>query len=262
MKAKPMYTTRLGAGQALVDETRTLLELWSPGMSVPDLTRIALESGRFPTITARRLRNMVRECFAPRYLADKGAPAIRLQALSRRLPTMDFVQLLYLHTARANAILADFVRDYYWPRYAGGHQEISNEDVRGFVQRAIDDGRTKSRWSYNVIERVAGYLTGTLADYGLLEKGRRKKRRILSYRITDNVAAYLAYDLHFSGVGDHALLAHQDWGLFGLSSAEVLDTLRRLSLRGLLIVQAGGNVVRLSWKYPDMETLCDVLPQG
>jgi hypothetical protein len=50
------YTSKLGAGLGLIDETRSLLELWEPGMAAPQLLRAALESGRFTTITARRLR--------------------------------------------------------------------------------------------------------------------------------------------------------------------------------------------------------------
>jgi len=58
------YTTQLQAGLGPVNETKTLLELWSPGMSANQLHQVALESGRFPTVTARRLRNIVVECFA------------------------------------------------------------------------------------------------------------------------------------------------------------------------------------------------------
>ncbi len=64
------YTTQLQAGLGLVNETKTFLELWSPGMSANQLYQVALESGRFPTVTARRLRNIVVECFAPRYLGS------------------------------------------------------------------------------------------------------------------------------------------------------------------------------------------------
>lgn len=46
------YTTQLQAGLGLVNETKTLLELWSPGISANQLHQVALESGRFPTVTA------------------------------------------------------------------------------------------------------------------------------------------------------------------------------------------------------------------
>mgnify|MGYP001583805208 CR=1 FL=1 len=139
------YTTQLQAGLGLVDETKALLELWSPGMSSGDLHRVALESGRFPTVTARRLRNIVTECFAPRYLVREGAPATHLKTPSRALPTAELTQLMLLFTSRANPILGDFVRSVYWPRYAGGYTQISTADARAFVERGIDDGRGRSQ---------------------------------------------------------------------------------------------------------------------
>jgi hypothetical protein len=44
------------------------------------------------------------------------------------------------------------------------------------------------------------------------------------------VAAYLAYELHFSGLGDNALLTHEDWQLFGLAREDALEEIKRLSL--------------------------------
>ncbi len=256
------YTTQLQAGLGLVTETKTLLDLWSPGMSAVQLHRVALESGRFPTVTARRLRNIVVECFAPRYLVSGGAPAAHLKRLSATLSTTDLTQLMLVFTSRANPILGDFVRHVYWVRYVGGYTQISNDDARAFVERGIDDGKTAKRWSKTTVRRVSAYLTGCCADYGMLERGLRSNRRILSFRISPPVAAYLAYELHFAGTGDNALLTHEDWQIFGLAREDVLEEIRRLSLKGLLIVQAAGDMIRISWKQQDMEALCDVLTQG
>ncbi len=256
------YTTQLQAGLGLVNETKTLLELWSPGMSANQLHQVALESGRFPTVTARRLRNIIVECFAPRYLVSGGAPAAHLKRLSSAISTADLAQLMFVFTSRANPILGDFVRQVYWTRYAGGYTQITNEDARAFVERGIDDGKTIKRWSETTVRRVSAYLTGCCADYGMLERGLRSTRRILPLRISPSAAAYLAYELHFSGVGDNALLTHKDWQLFGLAHEDVLEELKRLSLKGLLIVQAAGDVIRISWKKQDMEALCDVLTQS
>ncbi len=256
------YTTQLQAGLGLVSETKTLLDLWSPGMSASQLHQAALESGRFPTVTARRLRNIVGECFAPRYLVAGGAPAARLKRLAPSIPAADLAQLMFVFTSRANPILGDFVRQVYWTRYAGGYTQITNDDARAFVERGIDDGKTTKRWSETTVRRVSAYLTGCCADYGLLERGLRSSRRILPFRISPSVAAYLAYELHFSGVGDNALLTHEDWRLFGLAREDVLEELKRLSLKGLLIVQAAGGLTRISWQQQDMEALCDVLAQS
>jgi hypothetical protein len=175
---------QLGAGLGLVNETKTLLDLWSPGMSANQLHQVALESGRFPTVTARRLRNIVVECFAPRYLVAGGAPAAHLKRLSATISTADLTQLMLVFTSRANPILGDFVRQVYWARYAGGYTQITNDDARMFVERAIDDGKTVKRWSETMVQNVSGYLTGCCADYGMLERGRRSSRRILPFRIS------------------------------------------------------------------------------
>lgn len=256
------YTTQLQAGLGLVDETKSLLDLWWPGMSVSQLHKSALESGGFPNVTARRLRNIVAECFAPRYLVTGGAPATLLKQLLGSLAPIELMQLMLIFTCRANLILGDFVREVYWPRYAGGYREITNDDARAFVQRAIDDGKTSKRWSETTVRRVSAYLVGCCADYGMLERGRRSGRRVLPFRISTAAAACLAYDLHFAGVGDNALMSHHDWQLFGLAREDVIEEMKRLSLKGLVIVQAAGNVVRISWKQPDIKALCDVLAQG
>jgi excisionase family DNA binding protein len=145
-----------------------------------------------------------------------GAPAAHLKQLSATLSTADLTQLILIFTSRANPILGDFVRHVYWARYAGGYTQITNEDARTFVERGIDDGKTIKRWSETTVRRVSAYLTGCCADYGMLERGVRSSRRILPFRISPAVAAYLAFELHFSGVGDNALLTHEDWQLFGV----------------------------------------------
>lgn len=256
------YTTQLQAGLGLVDETRTLLDLWQPGMNGNALKQLALASGRFSGVTARRLRNIVIESFAPRYLADGAQPARVLKRLAGALAPAELRQLLLLYTSRANPILGDYLRSVYWPSYAAGAAALDNNGARQFVLRGIDDGKTAKRWSDSTVRRVAGYLTGCCADYGLLEAGTRRQRRVLTFRTSARLVAILAHDLHWRGVADNALLIHEDWALFGLDRQDVLEEMRRLALRNLWIVQAAGDSARIGWLHKDMETVCDVIAQG
>jgi hypothetical protein len=256
------YTTQLSAGLGLVDETKCLLELWQPGMASHELLSTALVSGQFPNLTARRLRNIVVECFAPRYLPDQGEPATLIKPLATFLPTRTLCQFLLIFTCRANPILHDFVRQVYWPRYASGYAEITTDDGRAFIERAIDDGKICKPWSESTIQKASSHLTGCCADYGMLEPGSRSTRRFLPFRIAPTTVACLAHDLHFAGLGDNALLSHEDWQLFGMAREDVLEELKRVSRQGWFIVQAAGDVVRIGWKHHDREALCDVLAQG
>ena len=206
------YTTQLQAGLGLIHETKTLLNLWQPGMSPTELKETALESGLFPSVTARRLRNIVIECFKPRHLTEDARPASYLKMLQPVLASTEFTQLLFLYTCRANPVLADFVREVFWPRYEAGAPFLEKEEVRAFIRRGVDDGKTVNRWSDTTIIRVSNYLLGACTDYGLLGSPGRSGRQILTFRIEPRVVSFLAHDLHFRGLGDNRLLVHEDWG--------------------------------------------------
>lgn len=261
MSQQRYYTTQLQAGLGLLEETRQLLQVYQPGMSASQLYEAALASGRFPLVTARRLRNIVAECFAPRYMRDPYVAA-RLKSLVDRFTTAELNQLLFIYTARANLVLADFVREVYWARYSAGRNDLQLEDARTFVANSVREGKTQKPWSETTIKRISSYLMGCCADYGLLTSTGRNQRSIAAYRILPKVAAYLAYDLKFSGLGDNKIVSSSDWDLFGLERADVRDQLKRLSLQGLLIFQAASDVVHIGWTYKSMEELIDVIAQS
>lgn len=261
MSQQLFYTTQLQAGLGLLEETRQLLQVYQPGMNASQLYDAALASGRFPLVTARRLRNIVAECFAPRYMRDPHVAA-RLKYLVDRFTTAELNQLLFIFTARANLVLADFVREVYWARYSAGRNDLQLEDARTFVANSVREGKTQKPWSETTIKRISSYLMGCCADYGLLNTAGRSQRSITAYRILPRVAAYLAYDLKFSGLGDNQIVSSFDWDLFGLERADVRDQLKRLSLQGLLIFQAASDVVHIGWTYKSMEELIDVIAKS
>lgn len=261
MRQQRYYTTQLQAGLGLLEETRQLLQVYNSGMSASQLHEAALASGRFPLVTARRLRNIVAECFAPRYMRGPCV-ARHLKSLVNRFTTAELNQLLFLYTARANLVLADFVREVYWARYSAGRNDIQLEDARTFVANSVREGKTQKPWSETTIKRISSYLMGCCADYGLLTTTGRNQRTISAYRILPKVAAYLAYELKFSGLGDNQIVSSSDWDLFGLERADVRDQLKRLSLQGLLIFQAASDVVHIGWTYKSMEELIDVVAQS
>ena len=261
MSQQRYYTTQLQAGLGLLEETRQLLQVYQPGMSASQLYEAALASGRFPLVTARRLRNIVVECFAPRYMRDPYVAA-RLKSLVDHFTTAELNQLLFIYTARANLVLADFVREVYWARYSAGRNDLQLEDARTFVTNSVREGKTQKPWSETTIKRISSYLMGCCADYGLLTTTGRNQRSFAAYRILPKVAAYLAYDLKFSGLGDNQIVSSSDWDLFGLERTDVRDQLKRLSLQGLLIFQAASDVVHIGWTYKSMEELIDVIAQS
>ena len=86
-----------------------------------------------------------------------------------------------------------------------------------------------------------------------------KEFPILNQKISIAIVTFLAYDLHFSGLGDNKVISHPDWGLFGLEREDVLDELKRQALKGWFIVQSAGTASRIGWQYETMEAVVDAL---
>lgn len=256
------YTTQLQAGLGMIHETTELLRLWRPNESPGDLKERVVASGVFSRTTARRARNLVIEMFKPRFLASGSSAAANLKVLvEANHNAEDLSQLYFLYTARAQAVFADFVTEFYWPRYSAGSSNLDRPQAEEFLRRALDTGRMKTRWSDTVVRRVARYLVGACTDFGLLGELRNGVRPIKRFVIRPNVALYLAHDLHFSGLSDLAVTRHQDWRLFGFDSNEVLNQMKNLAHDGHFIVQATTDLVHIAWKYRTMEDCLDAICQ-
>jgi hypothetical protein len=256
------YTTNLAMGLGQIEETKVLLDAWESPMNGTDLFDKVLKYGLLQNLSAHRIKNMVTRCFAPRYLAEGAQTAKHIKLIKDQFTSPEFSQVLFWYTSLANTILFDFVIQVFWEKYASGQNVVSRTDAEAFILRAIDDGKTPSRWSEGQVIRTARYLVGSCEDFGLLGERKASDRMILRFDILPKVFAFLAHDLHFNGLGDNAILSHENWQLFGLERDDVLEEMKKLSLKGLVIIQAAGDVVRVSWKYQNMEELSDVLAAG
>ena len=253
MAVTKKYTTALAKGQGIIDETLALLGIWEPEMTPKQLADLAVEEGVLGRATAKRARDLIFEAFAPRYLVDGARPAKYLKALLDAGATLSTLnQLFLIYTARANAVLHDFIREVYWAKYSAGAISLGKSDAFNFLEGAHALGRLPDRWSDKMMSRVASYLGGCLADFALLENGRRGTRNITPIHIHSFTSLFLTHELHFYGYGDDSILQKPDWQLFGLQRLEVVRELQRIS-SDHFILQYSGELLRISWKYHSME---------
>lgn len=262
MDEKRLYTTQLGAGQGMIQESLDLLQIWEPGETRAQLAEKVIAQGLFARATARRARNIVAEMFAPRLLTGDAHAARWLKfLLSHGFPGESLTQLLFLYTARAQAIFADFLVEVFWRKYGAGASSLNRQDAERFVLHAMDSGRMATRWSESMVERVSGYLVGCCGNFGLLSQSRGSSRTIQRFSMRLDVSLYLAYELHFAGLSDAAVIQHKDWLLFGFEPREVLERLKSLANDGHFVVQSSGELTQISWKYKTMEDCLHALTQ-
>ncbi|MGA2226200.1 MAG: BrxA family protein [Syntrophobacteraceae bacterium] len=257
------YTTELAKGQALIPETLTLLEVWQPGMITPELVGKVLAKGVLSKATALRTKDLVNRAFAHRYLVHDDRPAIYLKRLLQHsLTSKQLSQVFLIHTARANAVLHDFIVEVFWPRYAAGVTHLRKQDALEFLESAVNRGCIPQRWSPPLNDRVARYLLKCLEDFRLLGPMHKGQREMLPFGIASLTTLYLAHELHFSDLSDNQILEHVDWQLFGMERQDVVRELKRVSFGGHFIVQYSGEILRIAWKHKNMEECLDAIAAG
>jgi hypothetical protein len=229
-------------------------------MTVGELETLALEEGLLAKSSARRVKDLVRPVFARRYLIDDGRPAAYLKGLLERGADGTLIrQIMLVYTARLHAILHDFVADVYWARYAAGAAHVSRADAEDFIRHATGDGRIAPPWSPSVQLRMAQYLTGTLADFGLVEDVKKKERPLRAFRLLPGTTVFLAHEIHFKGFNDNSIPESPDWQLFGLRPDEVVAHLQKAGRAGHFVLQYSGDLLRIAWSYDTMEACLDAI---
>jgi len=111
------------------------------------------------------------------------------------------------------------------------------------------------------VERVTRYLLGTLADFELIASNHFGKRQIRPLFIMPETIVFLAYEMHFAGIEDQDIVRCRDWALFGLLPADVIASLEKAATQGHIFIQHSGALVRVEWKYQNMEDMLDALTQ-
>jgi len=254
------YTIALCKGAALVDEMRTLVQHWTPDKEIGCFVDRVLRDNLLARGTAYRTKDIVRRVFARRLLVPTDAPARHLKRLiDNRLPRRLFVEVLFLYAARADRLLYDFTTEVFWPACRRGRSILTTDDVLAFLAEAIDRGQIEEAWSSNVQVKIARAVLSTLRDVGFLREVQRGQREIVSYYLSDEGVAYLAYELHEAGLSDSAVCEHPDWQLFGLDRGRVLGRLDHLGADKGMLVQQAGSVVGITWKHESVEEMIDDL---
>lgn len=254
------YTIRTCKGTALVPETRILLQHWKPGMSAGELASQVLEQDLLGKSTARRVKDLVQRVFGPRYLSPETCPAKHLKTLVEQHPAGDwFRDLCLLYTARADSLARDAVTALYRRVRNEGRLTLSVETAIGFLREAEEEGKMSAPWSSETKRKVARGLLKMLAEFGFLVPRTRGSREIRNFRPHPLAIAYLAFELHFSGITDARLVEHPDWRIWLMDNATLRDALDDLSRHGLWIFQAAGAVVRITWNLTSMEEAVNVL---
>lgn len=261
MLRRPHYSTALTQAQGIVGFCQTLFELWEEGVSPNAFFEQVRQANLLNTDSERRLRNIVLEGFASRFLREpflEAAPTLKL-LLTQSQNSAFKTQLILLYALRQHGIFFDFLVEEYWPSVRAGARSFRSSDVARLIDRGLVTGKLSVNWSDSVRKRVSSYVLGITSDFGLLGNKPAGNRPILHWSLEEKLALYLAYDLHFLGLSDDEVARSDEWSAFGLRREDVTLYLNRLQDRGHLIVQDTGSLCRIEWKYTNRTELAHAL---
>jgi len=244
----PPYTTDLIQGTGLIHETIILAPLYEPYMIERQLLDRVMAEDLLSTATRTRAGHIVRYFFRRYVKPDPAIPGYLARLRQNGVSIDDLSQIMFIYTARANSILADFVVQDYHEQVRKGHEGMDILATRTFVERVVAEGKTSRAWSHTTMRSLGQHLTATLIDFRLMNLA----KNFLPFFMRDLTANYLLHELHFRGIPDHDLTDAPEWALFGLGRYDVLRIMERLANQSHFIYQSSGELVRISWQYPTM----------
>lgn len=258
MRTDRRYTIALCRGGLMVDETKALLRHWIADESLDRFEERVRNQDLLGRATARRIKDIVRGVFAPRFLRPTDRQARYLtRMIGRDFALRTLTEILFVWAARVDDLLYDFSAERFWPLCRSSRTLIQSSDVLAFFQEALDDGRIPRRWSSRVTSDMAARLLRTLREAGFIRQRGRGSRELVAYEMSDTGVVCLAHDLHESGLTDARMCEHADWRLFGMDREAVLERLDSIGPASGMLVQHAGSVVRISWRFESVEELID-----
>ena len=220
------YCRTLNHAGAAIERSMSVLDSWQPGMPSADLYARMLLEGREAGFAASSLKHIVSEVFKTRFLSPTALPWTRvLKAMRSEFSSEVIEQICFFLTARAEAVLSDFLTMEYWPRLARQEQFVTIETLRAFLAQAVEEGRGGGKWTESRFRRVTKCLSSVCHGFHLFKRN-GEQWLFTPPVLLNEVALLLVYDLKEQGYDGKLILDHPDWRLFGLSQDEV----RRLLL--------------------------------
>lgn len=249
-----LYTAKIIRTPALLNDTKIFLSHWDESLSIDENIKKAIERNIF----GRPARSYVKQfltAFRERYIFGDERD-IALRNLVKKCQNSTLVhKILYYHTALADKLLYDFVVNHLYALHARGAEYISTKEAQLYIIKLSDEGKTTSKWSDTVCNRVARNLLTTVRDFSILEGKVRKK--IAPVYLPIEVFVYVAFCLSKEVKSGNKILHHPDWRLFLLDSTVVERLFLEAHQRKFLTYQAAGNLACIEYPYKSTEEVVD-----
>jgi hypothetical protein len=244
-----IYTAKIIKANALLSDSKLFISQWEPQLSTEENIKNAIEYNIFGKSSRTFTKNII-HIFKNRFIfGDDQDNALRVIIKSNVESTI-IDRILYYYTMCSDPLLYDFVAQYLYNSVQIGDTLITTNKAEKYFKKLSDEGKTNSKWSDIVCNRVARNVLTTLRDFHILE-GKVKKYIAPTYLPLESFV-YIAYLINRKSPGGERVLNHNDWKLFLLNSKEVERLFLEAHQRGFLTYYAAGSIIRITFKQKDI----------
>ena len=241
----------------MLDETFIVMSQVDQGRSVAEVKAMVIDGDLLskPTDSTRK---STWDNLHARYLGDECRAAILAKMVARSNDRHATNLVLFYEMCRSLPVLHDATVRCVYSRFVDGFSGVSKADLQHFFDESAENHPELNTWSPQTREKVISNILTVLRDVGLLAGAQRKRFSRLFVPLSAFV--YVLYRLAEDGIRTaQEMLAHDDWRLFLLESADVQALLVEASAAGYCTFKYQGDVYSLDFRYPSLEACVEAL---
>ncbi len=256
--SKAVYSSKIIKAGALLTDTKTLLANWDVRQSVPDNLELFRQENMFGKASRSRVEAILK-IFYQRYLTDESVTKALVNLVNKNFSSEGLNRILFFHATQSDRLLHDVVTDLLSSMYEMGRYDIGTNDVKTWISKQINQGKTQGAWSDTTITRCAREVLATLRDFGILQ-GAVKKQLAPSF-VPVEAFAYVALYLKQKQPSGAKLIYDPAWQLFFLPHKAVERLFVEAHQAHLLEFYAAGSIIRIDFPTESIEEYTNVIAQ-
>jgi hypothetical protein len=256
MNKDEKYSSKIIMAPALINDAKVFLTRWNDKLSIEDNIKRAYLDNIFGKASRSYVKHIL-TAFKERFIfGDEKDLAIRkLVCYNTEASIVD--RILYYHTALADRLLYDFVIEYLYNLKSLGQLHITTNEAETYIRSQSDKGKTTTKWTNNVCNRVARNILASIRDFHILEGA--SKKRIAPVYVPIEVFVYVAFLIKKEVASGEKIINHKNWRLFLLDTATVEKLFLESHQQGFLSYESAGNIIRIDFKQNSLMEVVDAI---
>lgn len=252
------YSSKIIKAPALVSDAKLFVSQLEGNISIGKNIENAIQYNIFGK-TSRAFVKNITKAFKERFVfGDEQDEALRKLVKSGIDQTITD-RILYYYTAIADPLLYDFVTDYIYEMQSRRDTVITTKSAQKYIQKLSENGKTTTKWSDTVCNRVTSNILTTLRDFHILEG--KVKKMIAPVYLPLEAFVYISYLIYNKEPSGDKVLHHKDWKLFLLDAFTVERLFIEANQHGYLTYNAAGSIIRIDFKQKNLIGVVDAIIQ-